>query len=63
MTGGLNTHTMRIWVAQVRSGDEDLTNVLVTDFPALGSTEWNGSGQPYHDDRNSADRDHIAMVW
>ena len=52
-----------VWVARVKSGDDDLTNILVTDFPLEGSARWNGSGDAYRDDKNSADQDHIAMVW
>ena len=52
-----------VWVKQVKSGDDDLTNILVTDFPFDGAARWSGAGAAYHDDRNNADRDHIAMVW
>jgi hypothetical protein len=52
-----------VWVKQVKSGDDDLTNMLVTDFPFDGAARWSGAGEAYHDDRNNADRDHIAMVW
>jgi spermidine synthase len=53
----------RVWVKKVKSGDDDLTNILVTDFPVEGAFAWNESGDPYRDDRNSADRDHVEMVW
>jgi hypothetical protein len=51
------------WVRDVRPGDDDLTNILVTSWPAAGSVRWNGRGDVYRDDRNSADRDHVEMVW
>jgi spermidine synthase len=53
----------RVWVKKVKSGDDDLTNILVTDFPVEGAFAWNESGDAYRDDRNSADRDHVKMVW
>jgi hypothetical protein len=53
-----------VWVQDVKPGDEeDQTNVMVTSWPAEGSTAWNGQGRVYHDDRNSADRDHVNLVW
>jgi predicted membrane-bound spermidine synthase len=51
------------WVRDVRPGDDDLTNILVTSWPAAGSVRWNGRGEVYRDDKNSADRDHVKMVW
>jgi spermidine synthase len=51
------------WVRDVRPGDDDLTNILVTSWPAGGAAHWNGRGDLYRDDRNSADRDHVQMVW
>ncbi len=52
-----------VWVRDVRPGDDDLTNILVTSWPVAGSVRWNGRGDAYKDDRNSADRDHVEMVW
>ena len=54
-----------VWVRDVRlkRDDTDLTNILVTSWPAGGSVAWNGSGDVYRDDRNSADRDHVDLVW
>jgi predicted membrane-bound spermidine synthase len=54
-----------VWVKDVRlkRDDTDLTNILVTSWPAGGSVAWNGSGDVYRDDRNSADRDHVDLVW
>jgi hypothetical protein len=43
--------------------DTGMTNMLVLSWPARGSKPWDGEGQPYHDDRNKADRDRVAMVW
>jgi hypothetical protein len=54
-----------VWVKDVRSKreDSDLINFLVTSWPASGSVAWNGSGNAYRDDRNTADRDHVDLVW
>ncbi len=54
-----------VWVKDVRlrKEDTDLTNILVTSWPAEGSVAWNGRGDLYRDDRNTADRDHVALVW
>jgi hypothetical protein len=54
-----------VWVKDVRSKreDSDLINILVTSWPASGFVEWNGSGNVYRDDRNTADRDHVDLVW
>jgi spermidine synthase len=51
------------WSKPVKSGDTELTNIMVTDWPAEGATRWSGLGAPYRDDRNSADRDHVKLVW
>jgi spermidine synthase len=52
-----------VWTRDVVPGDDELTNVLVTNWPAQGSARWNGSGAVYRDDRNSSDRDHVEMIW
>jgi hypothetical protein len=53
-----------IWVMDVRlKKDSDLTNILVTSWPAEGSVPWNGTGHVYRDDKNTADRDHVDLVW
>jgi spermidine synthase len=54
-----------VWVNDVRlkREDSDLTNILVTSWAADGSVPWNGSGHVYRDDRNTADRDHVDLVW
>lgn len=52
-----------VWVKDVKPGDSDLTNFLVTSWPVEGSTPWTGAGSVYHDDRSTADHDHVLMVW
>lgn len=52
-----------VWLTDVAPGDSYLTNFLVTSWPVEGSTPWTGRGEVYHDDRNSADQDHVQMVW
>ena len=54
-----------VWVKDVRLAreDSDLTNILVTSWAAGGSAPWKGTGAVYRDDRNSADRDHVALVY
>lgn len=53
----------RVWIKDVDPGDSYITNMLVTDWPLEGSEEWTGRGRIYTDDRNTADRDHVALVW
>jgi hypothetical protein len=52
-----------VWVEDVKPGEEDLTNILVTSWPNSGSHAWNGAGHEYRDDKNTADRDHVELVW
>ncbi len=52
-----------VWTSDVVPGDDEKTNVHVTNCPAQGSARWNGSGAVYHDDRNSSDHDHVEMIW
>ena len=52
-----------VWVKDVKPGDSDLTNFLVSDWPISGATRWDGAGEPYRDDRSTADGDHLRMVW
>jgi spermidine synthase len=53
-----------VWVKDVKHDqDSDLTNILVTSWPVDGSVAWSGTGTAYHDDRNTADRDHLALIW
>lgn len=52
-----------VWVKDVRPGDSDLTNYLVTNWSFDGSSAWQGAGRTYSDNRNSADRDHVSMIW
>jgi spermidine synthase len=53
----------RVWVKDVRPGDSYATNFLVADFAFSGSREWTGEAAVYTDDRNTADRDHVEMMW
>ena len=53
----------RVWVKHVRPEDEDLTNIMVTNMDMAGSVEWTGAGSLYTDNRNTADRDHVELVW
>ena len=52
-----------VWVKDAKPGDSDLTNILVTSWPALRSAPWNGTGTVYRDQKNTADRDHVALIW
>jgi spermidine synthase len=52
-----------VWVKDVKPGDEYLTNVLVTDWAVAGSEKWGGNGVVYRDDKNSAGRDHVELMW
>ena len=38
-------------------------DVLVTNRPVTGSVEWTGRGRLYTDNRNTADRDHVNLMW
>ena len=53
----------RVWIKHVKPEDEDLTNIMVMNREAAGAVEWNGAGRLYTDDRNTADRDHVDLVW
>jgi spermidine synthase len=53
-----------VWLVDAKpEEDSETTNMLVVSWPAQGSKAWNGTGKPYRDDRNKADRDRVAMVW
>jgi spermidine synthase len=52
-----------VWVMDVKPGESEITNIMVTNWPAQGSARWSGSGTIYRDDRNTADHDHLEMVW
>jgi len=52
-----------VWVKDVKPDDSYFANMLVTNWPLPDSKLWTGRGVPYRDDRNSADQDHIALVW
>lgn len=51
------------WVQDVAPGDSYLTNVMVSNWPARGSERWEGKGVVYRDEKNSADSDHVRMMW
>ena len=53
----------RVWIKHVKPQDEDLTNIMVTNGPVEGAAEWAGGGRLYTDNRNTADRDHVELVW
>ena len=53
-----------VWIKDVSpGGDSDTTNFLVTNWEIPGAKAWNGKGVIYTDDRNTADRDHVDMIW
>jgi len=52
-----------VWVIDARPGDSYFTNMVVTSWRAAGAVAWNGTGTVYRDDRNSADRDHVELIW
>jgi spermidine synthase len=52
-----------VWVMDVKTGESEMTTIMVTNWSAQGSARWSGSGTVYRDDRNTADRDHLEMVW
>jgi hypothetical protein len=52
-----------LWVKNVKNSDANTTNMLVTTWAFAGSTPWNAWGVIYHDDRNTADRDHVNLLW
>ncbi len=52
-----------VWVKDVKRGAFDVTNILVTSWPADGSVPWNGRGDVYRDDKNAADRDYVDLIW
>jgi hypothetical protein len=53
----------RVWIKDVKPGQEDVSNFLLCNPGIQGSVEWMGSGQLYTDNRNTADRDHVDLVW
>jgi spermidine synthase len=52
-----------VWLKDVKPGDGDTTNFLVSDRATAGAVEWKGSGEIYSDNRNTADRDHVDLMW
>ena len=53
----------RVWVIDAKPGDDYISNMLVTSWPAPGAVEWNGKGHTYRDDSNTADRDRVRLMW
>lgn len=52
------------WIRDVNPGDDAyLANMMVTNWPAPGTERWTGTGIVYRDDKSSADRDHVQMMW
>ncbi len=52
------------WIIDAKPGDPDeITNILILNWPAQGAKHWTGSGTVYRDDRNTADRDRVALMW
>ena len=53
-----------VWLIDAKPHDPDqITNMLVLSWPAQGARHWIGSGSVYRDDRNTADRDRVALMW
>ena len=53
-----------VWLIDAKpDSGEEMTNILVLDWPASGAKHWSGSGIVYRDDRNTADRDRVALMW
>jgi len=52
-----------LWVTNVKNSDANTTNMMVTTWAHAGSVAWNGTGALYHDDKNTADRDHVNLLW
>jgi hypothetical protein len=51
------------WIYDVKPGEQEISNMMVTTWPIPGAVQWNGSGNVYHDDNNTVDRDHVRLVW
>jgi spermidine synthase len=53
-----------VWLIDAKPEEmNQVTNMLVLSWPALGSKHWTGTGTVYRDDRNTADRDRVALMW
>jgi spermidine synthase len=53
-----------VWLIDAKPEDDSfLTNFLVLSWSATSAEEWRGTGSAYHDDRNNADRDRVALMW
>ena len=53
----------KVWVKPLVVEDQDLNNVLVSDWQEEGSEAWNSQGRAYRDDLSSADRDWVRLAW
>lgn len=53
----------QVWVRAVKPGESETANIMLTSWPAPESVEWNGPGHAYRDDSNTADRDHVRLIW
>ncbi len=51
------------WVTDVKPGDTDISNMMVTTWPIPGAVEWKGAGSVYFDDNNTVDKDHVRLIW
>lgn len=52
------------WWIDAKPDDPDpITNILILSWPATGAKHWTGSGTVYRDDRNTADRDRVSLMW
>jgi len=52
-----------VWVRQAYQEKTDLINILVTNWPIQEGERWDGQGRIYHDDRETVDRDRVALLW
>jgi spermidine synthase len=53
----------RVWVIDAKPGDDEISNMVVTNWAAPESVEWDGAGQTYRDDSSTADRDRVRLMW
>ncbi len=53
----------QVWVIDVKPGDSELSNMMLTSWPVAESVQWNGTGRAYRDDNNTADRDRVRLMW
>jgi predicted membrane-bound spermidine synthase len=53
----------QVWVTNVKPGESELSNMMLTSWQVPLSVEWNGAGRAYRDDNNTADRDRVRLMW